>query len=119
MHKLEALKALSDEIAPGYMQEWGYERNSDTGFADVGVFNESGEWTPFIQVSVSDYSDDSMHDAKLAEFLTLATPPVVSELLAALEEKDQQLSHTNSMLTESIAALKAAEEQIEQLKGAK
>jgi hypothetical protein len=91
--KLEALKAIAEEIAPGYMQEWGFERNADTGFADVGVFNESGDWTPFIQVSISDYSGDSMHDAKLAEFLTLATPPVISELLAALEEKKQQLLH--------------------------
>lgn len=43
----------------------------------------------------------------------------VDVLSAKNAEIEQQLSRTNSMLSESIAALKAAEEQIEQLKGAK
>lgn len=56
---------------------------------------------------------------KAEVYFRAAKPAVMLELLAALEEKDRQLSRTNSMLTESIAALKAAEEQIEQRKGAK
>ncbi|ALX94835.1 hypothetical protein AV650_15310 [Serratia fonticola] len=43
----------------------------------------------------------------------------VDVLSAKNAELEQQLSRTNSMLSESIAALKAAEEQIEQLKRAK
>lgn len=77
---------------------------------------------------------------KQPDEIALYSQEYVTALLAALEEKDriinklttdaafaevkqeeaeQQLSRTDSMLSESIAALKAAEEQIEQLKGAK
>ncbi|MFV8869578.1 hypothetical protein [Serratia fonticola] len=63
--------------------------------------------------------DSQANRANAAEQREEHLKATVDVLSAKNAEIEQQLSRTNSMLSESIAALKAAEEQIEQLKGAK
>lgn len=107
--KLEALKAAA--LAIGH-QRW-VQDGSSVNTEDYRIAN--GEMYCDHIGCFESVNGESPH----AKYVAAASPAVVLSLLAALEEKDQQLSHTNSMLTESIAALKAAEEQIEQLKGAR
>ncbi|MFV8904571.1 hypothetical protein ABQ333_04865 [Serratia fonticola] len=96
MNKFEALKALADEIAPGYRQKWGCEDGINDDSISVGTYNDDGDICPFIEVSISDWSGNDDDNEKLAKFITLANPPVVSELLAALEEKGQEVNQLKS-----------------------
>jgi hypothetical protein len=86
---IKALRDAAALIAHGYKQRWGCETNEDTGFVGIGTFDHDGELCPFIEVSVSNWSDDDGDDERLAEFLTLANPVAILALLDRLEAERQ------------------------------
>lgn len=87
---IAALREAAELIAHGYKQRWGCEANEDTGFVGIGTFDHDGELCPFIEVSVSNWSDDDGDDERLAEFLTLANPVAILALLDLLEAERQR-----------------------------
>lgn len=87
---IKALREAATLIAHGYKQRWGCETNEDTGFVGVGTFDPDGDLCPFIEVSVSNWSDDDGDDERLAEFLTLANPVAILAILDQLEAERQR-----------------------------
>jgi hypothetical protein len=112
------IKALRDSaalIAHGYKQRWGCETNEDTGFVGIGTFDHDGELCPFIEVSVSNWSDDDGDDERLAEFLTLANPVAILALLDQLEAERQRADDAERANRQQYRDLVAGQEAQKQL----
>ncbi|AVF34243.1 hypothetical protein [Rahnella sikkimica] len=105
---IKALRDAAALIAHGYKQRWGCETNEDTGFVGVGTFDHEGDLCPFIEVSVSNWSDEDGDDEHLAEFLTLANPVAILALLDQLEAErqraDDAVAERNTSLKQGSAA---------------
>lgn len=106
--QIQVLKAAAELIAHGYQQEWGVEGNCDSVY--VGTYDRDDVFCPFINVSISDWSDEDGDDTRLADFIAKANPPAILSLLAEREADKALISSLSTLIckqADRIAELEA------------
>lgn len=79
-----AMKAAAEPISSGYSRNWIVSHDDETCW--VGANDDDGNLTPFIEVSISDWSGNKVDNEKLARFIALCRPANILALVEALEK---------------------------------
>lgn len=80
----QSLKATAEPISSGYLRNWIVSHDDETCW--VGANDDDGNLTPFIEVSIADWSGNKADNEKLARFIALCRPANVLALVEALEK---------------------------------
>ncbi|CAH4997092.1 ead/Ea22-like family protein [Klebsiella oxytoca] len=95
-----AMKAAAELITSGYSRKWIVSHDDETCW--VGANDDDGNLTPFIEVSIADWSGNKADNEALARFIALCRPTNILALVEALEhyksreERVTKLVHDNS-----------------------
>ncbi|EPT3116034.1 ead/Ea22-like family protein [Klebsiella michiganensis] len=79
-----AMKAAAELITSGYSRKWIVSHDDETCW--VGANDDDGNLTPFIEVSITDWSGNKADNETLARFIALCRPANVLALVEALEK---------------------------------
>jgi hypothetical protein len=92
-NSLEALiaemKAAAELISGGYSRKWIVSHDDETCW--VGENDDDGNLTPFIEVSIGDWSGNKADNEVLAKFIASSHPKNILKLIAALEQAQQRV----------------------------
>lgn len=80
----QSLKAAAEPISSGYSRNWIVSHDDETCW--VGANDDDGNLTPFIEVSIADWSGNKVDNEKLARFIALCRPANILALVEALEK---------------------------------
>lgn len=89
-----AMKAAAEPISSGYSRNWIVSHDDETCW--VGANDDDGNLTPFIEVSIADWSGNKADNEKLARFIALCRPANVLALVEALEKAQQRIAELES-----------------------
>jgi hypothetical protein len=93
-NSLEALKAsmkaAAELISGGYSRKWIVSHDDETCW--VGANDDDGNLTPFIEVSIGDWSGNKADNEVLAKFVASSHPKNILKLIAALEQAQQRIA---------------------------
>ncbi|MFU0911273.1 ead/Ea22-like family protein [Kluyvera intermedia] len=95
---MATMKAAAELIAPGYKRNWIVSHDDETCW--VGANDDDGNLTPFIEVSIGDWSDNKTDNERLAAFIALANPANVLALVAALEKREELRASANRVVNQ-------------------
>ncbi|HBL7061396.1 TPA: ead/Ea22-like family protein [Klebsiella oxytoca] len=79
-----AMKAAAELITSGYSRKWIVSHDDETCW--VGANDDDGNLTPFIEVSIADWSGNKVDNETLARFISLCRPANILALVEALEK---------------------------------
>ncbi|HDX8968369.1 TPA: hypothetical protein RQO16_005464 [Klebsiella oxytoca] len=128
-----AMKAAAEPISSGYSRNWIVSHDDETCW--VGANDDDGNLTPFIEVSIADWSGNKADNEKLARFIALCRPANVIALVEALEkerricsrwrktaeahsEKLEKAQSKNALVAGGIEAAAKLHDRIAELEGA-
>lgn len=80
----QRMKAAAEPISSGYLRNWIVFHDDETCW--VGANDDDGNLTPFIEVSIADWSGNKADNEKLARFIALCRPANIIALVEALEK---------------------------------
>ncbi|MGM3159917.1 hypothetical protein ACS25C_03920 [Dickeya undicola] len=83
------IEAAARSIESGYRQEWG-QIEGDEGAVCVGTRDEIGDVTPFIEISIADWSGDDVDNQNLAKFIIESNPVNILCLIDHIAAIEQQ-----------------------------
>ncbi|HFP9201474.1 TPA: ead/Ea22-like family protein [Raoultella ornithinolytica] len=86
----QSLKAAAEPISSGYSRNWIVSHDDETCW--VGANDDDGNLTPFIEVSIADWSGNKADNEKLARFIALCRPANVLTLVEALEKANRRIA---------------------------
>ena len=92
----QSLKATAEPISSGYLRNWIVSHDDETCW--VGANDDDGNLTPFIEVSIADWSGNKADNEKLARFIALCRPANVLALVEALEKAQQHIARQEQIL---------------------
>ncbi|MFK8827820.1 ead/Ea22-like family protein [Klebsiella michiganensis] len=109
-----AMKAAAEPISSGYSRNWIVSHDDETCW--VGANDDDGNLTPFIEVSIADWSGNKADNETLARFIALCRPANVIALVEALEKvqqyaKERDAENQDLMLT--VGRLRVEREELE------
>ncbi|EOG2010636.1 hypothetical protein ACK5EC_005182 [Klebsiella oxytoca] len=104
-----AMKAAAEPISSGYSRNWIVSHDDETCW--VGANDDDGNLTPFIEVSIADWSGNKADNEKLARFIALCRPANVLALVEALEKAQAK----NALVAGGIEAAAKLHERIAEL----
>lgn len=110
---MATMKAAAELIAPGYKRNWIVSHDDETCW--VGANDDDGNLTPFIEVSIGDWSDNKTDNERLAAFIALAHPANVKTLVEALEKAQAQSSKWLEAYHKAVSVGARYEERIAEL----
>lgn len=84
-----AMKAAAELITSGYSRKWIVSHDDETCW--VGANDDDGNLTPFIEVSIADWSGNKVDNETLARFISLCRPANVIALVEALEKAQTKI----------------------------
>lgn len=90
-----AMKAAAELITSGYSRKWIVSHDDETCW--VGANDDDGNLTPFIEVSITDWSGNKDDNETLARFIALCRPANVLALVEALEKAQRTQTCEHSM----------------------
>lgn len=96
----QSLKATAEPISSGYLRNWIVSHDDETCW--VGANDDEGNLTPFIEVSIADWSGNKADNEKLAQFIALYRPANVLALVEALEKAQQRIFELESKLANPV-----------------
>lgn len=115
-----AMKAAAELITSGYSRKWIVSHDDETCW--VGANDDDGNLTPFIEVSIADWSGNKVDNETLARFISLCRPANILALVEALEkaqqtinEMDDRIRKQNRHVCELFDVGKALRERIAEL----
>ncbi|HHT0123780.1 TPA: ead/Ea22-like family protein [Raoultella planticola] len=101
-----AMKAAAELITSGYSRKWIVSHDDETCW--VGANDDDGNLTPFIEVSITDWSGNKADNETLARFIALCRPANVLALVEALEKAQTK----NELVAGGIAVAEKLHERI-------
>ncbi|WP_228297843.1 ead/Ea22-like family protein [Klebsiella variicola] len=114
----QSLKAAAELITSGYSRKWIVSHDDETCW--VGANDDDGNLTPFIEVSIADWSGNKADNEALARFIALCRPAVVLALVEALDKSEktsearrEAIDRTHNMFVRERDRANAAEEALE------
>ena len=90
-----AMNAAAELITSGYSRKWIVSHDDETCW--VGANDDDGNLTPFIEVSITDWSGNKDDNETLARFIALCRPANVLALVEALEKAQRTQTCEHSM----------------------
>ena len=90
-----AMKAAAELITSGYSRKWIVSHDDETCWG--GANDDDGNLTPFIEVSITDWSGNKDDNETLARFIALCRPANVLALVEALEKAQRTQTCEHSM----------------------
>lgn len=112
-----AIKAAADPISNGYSRNWIVSHDDETCW--VGANDDDGSLTPFIEVSIADWSGNKTDNEKLARFIALCRPCNILSLIEALEKSEktsearrEAIDRTHNMFIRERDRANTAEEEL-------
>lgn len=91
----QRMKAAAEPISSGYLRNWIVFHDDETCW--VGANDDDGNLTPFIEVSIADWSGNKADNEKLARFIALCRPANIIALVEALEKAQRAQPCEHSM----------------------